>query len=213
MITKPILLVLVLCVAIAASVNADDKVVWEDSSLDEFEGPRHQLAVTVGLRTDETQRVDARPEVSVKYLRWFSRFAAITTDLGITNESIFNYRSSARTIALGAGLRLQEPGGFASIFFEPGLSLHRHSGDLNGVDFSETRFGLSISMGLSVEMFGKGYLDISLRQVLNAPGGRPIYVVTLPSPPIDEHWVGMGGADAYDLYNPTHLLVSYRFGL
>ncbi len=211
---KSILLGLLLCVVLGITAHAEEKGTWKETSNEASIGHRHELALGAGLRTDESQWVDARPEVSVKYLRWFSRFAAVTADLGFTDESSFSWRSSARTVAIGAGFRLQEPGGFGSVFFEPGLSLHRHSGDLNGSDFSETRLGISVTMGASLKVHKDTHLDVSFRQIINNAGGRPVYVLApMPEPPPDDRWDGMGGADTYDLYSPTHVVVSLRFGL
>ncbi len=211
---KSILLSLTLYVVLSVAAHAGELGTWKETSDESSIGPRHELALSAGLRTDETQRVDAQPEISVKYLRWFSRFAAVTADLGFTNETAFSWRSSARSFSIGAGLRLQEPGGFGSVFFEPGLSLHRHSGDLNGSDFSETRLGISLTMGVSLKVYQDTHVDVSFRQVLNNASSRPIYTwIAAPVPPIDDHWDGMGGADTYDLYNPTHVFVSFRLGL
>ena len=205
---------LALLVAVAGTAYGEDEDVWKETSLDQFSGPRNQLGVSVGMRTDETRSTDAQPEVSVKYLRWFNHYVAFTADLGFTNETAFSYNSTARTHAVGAGLRLQEPGDLVSVYLEPGLTLHRHAGDLDGQDFSRTRFGLSISLGVSLKAFGNSYLDLSLRQVLNSPESRPVYAAVPPVPePSDNLWGTLGGADPYDLYNTTHAFVAYRFGL
>lgn len=205
-----------LAVLLAATGLAfgEEEDVWKETRLDEFSGPRNQVAVSVGMRTDETRSTDAQPEVSLKYLRWFSNYIALTADLGFTNETAFSYNSTARTFAVGAGLRLQEPGDLLSAYLEPELAAHRHSGEMDGTDFSRTRLGLSISLGLSLKAFGSSYLDFSLRQVLNAPESRPVYVASPPVPkPPDNLWGPLGGADPYDLYNTTHVIVSYRFSL
>jgi hypothetical protein len=206
---------LLFLVVLSTTACGEEQAIWKETNSDEFEGPRHQLAVRVGMRTDETDRVDAQPEVSVRYFRWFSRFVAVTADFGFTNESVFSYRSEARTLAFGTGLRLQEPGQLVSVFFEPGVSIQNHRGDLDGSDFSSTRFGLSLALGASINIGGGSHLDLTLRQTLNAPESRPVYATTplVPDPPVNNNLFVMGGADPYDLYNPTHILISYRFGL
>lgn len=204
---------LLLCVSLTAPALAGEETAWIESD----QGPsysHHQLAVSVGLRTDETEAVDAQPEISAKYLLWFSRYSALTTDLGFTNRSSFSWNSEARTLSAGVGLRLREPGAFASLFFEPGLLLHRHSGDLNGSDFTALRLGISLSLGVSVNVTKRSSIDLTMRQLVNDIGSRPYYTPTptLPGPPTNEPQF-LGGADAYDLYNPTYVLLSYRFGL
>jgi hypothetical protein len=105
-------------------------------------------------------------------------------------------------------------GEIASVFSEPGLSLVRHSGDLNGSDFTDIRPGIILSLGASLSVHKGSQVDVSLRQVINEVGSRPFYASTptLPPPP-DQSGYWMGGADAYDLYNTTNLVLAYRFGL
>ena len=211
MFMRQVLLTLLVTVLLGGTALGQDEAVWKETALDEFRGPRHELSFSAGLRIDETRNVDAQPEFSVGYLRWLNRHTALTADLGYTYDSEFSYRSSARTFALGAGFRLQEPGGVVAVFLEPGLTLHHHRGDLNGNSFAETRLGLKLSLGASVHVFGRNHIDLSVRQVLNQPASQPIYTYPAVYPPIDGDF--LGGADTYDLYNTTHVMVSYRVGL
>ncbi|MCP4684375.1 MAG: hypothetical protein GY867_02905 [bacterium] len=214
MIRKAILLGLVVCIAICAGAHAGERHSWGEVSTDGFDGPRHQAAISVGFRTDETERMDAQPEIALKFIHWFSRHTAFTSTLGFTNETAFSPASTAMTWDYSAALRVQQGGRIVALFFEPGLSLSRHTGDLDGSDFSETGLGISLSAGVSLGVGDEGFLDISLRQVLNDAGSRPIYATSpLPYPPVGGGWEGMGGADTYDLHNPTHFVVFYRFGL
>jgi len=202
-----------LCLTFAAPALAAQEAVWVESN----QSPsydHHQLAVSVGLRTDQTQSVDAQPEISVKYLLWFGRHTALTTDVGFTNRTSFSGYSEARTFSAGVGLRFREPGGFGSIFFEPGLLMQSHRGDLDGTDFTSSRLGISLSLGVSVSVTKGSRIDLSVRELLNDMGSRPYYspVPNLPEPP-PEPPLFIGGADEYDLYNTTYVLLSYRFAL
>lgn len=205
---------LLLCVWLATAALGEDAV-WRESEGDRFDGPRHQLGVSAGIRTGNVREIDAQPEISLKYLRWFSRHSAVTADIGFTNETSLSPDSRVRTFTLGAGMRFQEPTYFMSVFLEPGLTMHRHTGDIDGRDFAATRFGASISLGASVRLFGDTHLDLCLRQVLNNLESRPIYtfIAVYPSPPVGPGWDGLGGDDDFDLYNPTHVVVSYRISL
>ena len=215
----PIILIIIV---IAGSLEAQD--IWGTTSPEpDATSSGHQIALGVGFRLDNRERVDAEPMLSGQYLWYASSNFALKVDLGFNLRTDISSNSHARTVAFGFGMRLQPsvasnmPQPFWTPFVEFDISTLRYDGKLGGRNYSEIKPGLGLAAGLSFKIEESATIDILVHQAFNnverrvTCGNEPSILPQLGDFP--HFWVGMGGYGADGLYNPTNLIVRYRVAL
>jgi len=209
---------------LAGSLEAQDR--WGTTSQEpDATSLGHQIALGVGYRlvSDDRETVDAEPTISGQYLWFASSNFALKVDLGFNHRTDINSNSYARTFAFSFGMRLQPSGtpGMPKPFYTPFLELDfstlRYDGRLGNSDFSETKPGYGLAVGLSLKIEKTATIDLLVHHVINnvedrvTCGNEPSI---LPQPgDYPQLWGCMGGYGADGLYNPTNLIVRYRVAL
>jgi len=219
---KTSLQIILTIVVLAGSLEAQDR--WGTTSSEpDATSSGHQIALGVGFRLDDRESVDAEPTLSGQYLWYASSNFALKVDLGFNLRTDINSNSHARTVAFSFGMRLQPSGtpGMPKPFYTPFVELDisslRYDGRLGSNDFSETRLGYGLAVGLSLKIEKAAAIDIVLHHVFNNIEGQIVYASApsiLPQPrDFPQFWCGFGGSSASGIYNPTNLIVRYRVAL
>jgi hypothetical protein len=130
----------------------------------------------------------------------------------------YSRKSSAhvRTFVFHFGPRFQLKYRHITPFIEALFDVRRYDGQAYGQDYEETRSGWAFAFGLSLSLGRHGFLDMTLRQVINEVSPPTYVVATSPLPPDNQSWVyhwGFGGDPVTSFYNPVDLEIQYRFKL
>jgi len=211
-------------IVLTGSLSAQDR--WNTAKAEPIAtSSGHQIALGVGYRliSDDWENVDAEPTISGQYLWYASKNFALKVDLGYNHRTDVSSNSYAQTVAVGFGIRLQpsvasnmsQP--FWTPFLEFDFSTLRYDGRLGSGDFSETRLGYGLAVGLSLKIEKAAAIDITLHHVFNYAEGQHYYTSApsiLPQPrDFPKFFCGFGGSSAVNFYNPTNLIVRYRVAL
>jgi hypothetical protein len=221
---KTVRQIVLTAIVLAGSLNAQDR--WSTNKVEpNATSSGHQIALGVGYRlvSDDWKTVDAEPTISGQYLWYASSKFALKVDLGFNHRTDVSSNSYAQTVSVGFGMRLQPsvvshmPQPFWTPFLEFDFSTLRYDGRLGSGDFSETRLGYGLAVGLSLKIEKAAAIDVILHHVFNYAEGQPYYASApsiLPQPrDFPKFWCGFGGSSATGLYNPTNLIVRYRVAL
>ncbi len=200
----------------AADACAQDK--WRTADIGrppDWNPPALFVSLGFSARLDDMRSVSESPGLGTSVYLYVTRGVALRAAFEYVNSSLAG-SSSARTLGLSGGLRLEVVAPPVSPYFEFGLNARRYSGTAWGREVEDTRAGLDFSFGLAIRLSKRSALDVTLRQVFN---NLEFYVTDSAPilPPDDQSFVYHFGrlTDRFNqaVYNPATISIQYRFKL
>jgi hypothetical protein len=209
------LVALIAWLALVPIAGAGDDVVFRFDEKTKQVEPKTQIAVGLGFGLGGEEGLERTPSYVADALYFFNDGIAIK---GGAEYNDYSRKLSARvrTFVFHFGPRLQLKYRYVTPFIEVLFDVHRYDGEVYGQDYEETRSGWAAAAGLSLSLGRHGFLDLTLRQVINEVSPPTYVVATSPLPPDDQSWVynwGFGGDPVRSFYNSTRLEIQYRFKL
>ncbi len=210
-------LVAVIVVSIcAADACAQDK--WQTADIGrpaDWNPPAVFVSLGLSARLDDMGSVSESPGLAASSYLYVTRGVALRAAFEYVNSSSVG-SSSARTLGLSGGIRLEVVAPPVSPYFEFGLNTRRYSGTAWDRKVEETRSGLDFSFGLAIRLSRHSALDVTLRQVFN---NLEFYVTDSAPilPPDDQsfiyHFGRLSDRFSQSVYNPATITIQYRFKL